>query len=107
MYFLLDLAEQKLLHLQLREEVSNEFRTLYRKQGTRDKDVEHLKYQTRMNAKKFAFDLDNLKWEVSGNGGKRERSTQDMKFQSISDGPGDGAGGSNDRSNGAGRFDSL
>merc|ERR1739843_1047 len=39
-----DMAEHKLLHLQLTEEVSNEFRQLYHKQRTRDKDADMLKY---------------------------------------------------------------
>ena len=58
-----ELQEQSLLHSQLRDEASNEFRGLYRKAGNQDKDIDMLKYQMRMNAKKVSLDMENLRWE--------------------------------------------
>lgn len=62
-----EIQEQKLLHSQLRDEASNEFRGLYRKSGNQDKDIDMLKYQMRMNTKKFSLDLENLRWELTTN----------------------------------------
>lgn len=47
-----EMQEQKLLHSQLRDEASSEFRSLYRKCGNQEKDVDLLKYQMKMGAKK-------------------------------------------------------
>ena len=46
------MQEQKLLHSQLRDEASSEFRSLYRKSGNHEKDVDLLKYQLKMGNKK-------------------------------------------------------
>ena len=46
------MQEQKLLHAQLRDEASSEFRSLYRKAGNQEKELELLKYQMKMSAKK-------------------------------------------------------
>ena len=66
-----EIAEQKLLHLQLREEATNEFRSIYRKNGSRDKDINQLKFQNRISTKKMTFDMENLKWEMSNLSGGR------------------------------------
>jgi len=47
-----EMQEQKLLHSQLRDEASSEFRSLYRKSGNHEKDVDLLKYQLKMSSKK-------------------------------------------------------
>ncbi|XP_057311479.1 uncharacterized protein LOC130649244 isoform X2 [Hydractinia symbiolongicarpus] len=60
-----EMQEQKLLHSQLRDESSSEFRSLYRKCGNQEKDVDLLKYQMKMGAKKHALDLENLRWELT------------------------------------------
>ena len=49
------MQEQKLLHSQLRDEASSEFRSLYRKSGNQDKDIDLLKYQMKMSAKKVTL----------------------------------------------------
>jgi hypothetical protein len=59
-----EVDEQKLLHLQLREEVSNELRSLSRKNTSRDKDINMLKFQNRISTKKMTFEMENLKWEM-------------------------------------------
>lgn len=66
-----ELQEQKLLHTQLRDEASSEFRGLYRKAGNHDKDIDLLKYQMRMNTKKFSLDMENLRWELTTNSNRR------------------------------------
>jgi len=60
-----EMQEQKLLHSQLRDEASSEFRSLYRKAGNQEKDIDLLKYQMKMGAKKNALDIENLRWELS------------------------------------------
>eukprot|EP00111_Clytia_hemisphaerica_P022352 TCONS_00065698-protein len=62
-----EMQEQKLLHSQLRDEASSEFRSLYRKAGNHEKDVDLLKYQLKMSTKKYALDLENMRWEMSTN----------------------------------------
>lgn len=52
-----EMQEQKLLHSQLRDEASSEFRSLYRKAGNHEKDVDLLKYQMKMSAKKVCISL--------------------------------------------------
>ena len=34
---------------------------------TQDKDIDMLKYQMRMNTKKFSLDMENLRWELTSN----------------------------------------
>ena len=55
-----EMQEQKLLHSQLRDEASSEFRSLYRKAGNHEKDVDLLKYQLKMSTKKVP--LNYLEW---------------------------------------------
>merc|ERR1712224_1181204 len=62
-----ELQEQKLLHSQLRDEVSTEFRSLYQKIAGQQKSIDLLKYQVRVNTKKFSLDVENLRWEMTTN----------------------------------------
>ena len=81
-----DVAAQKMLHLQLREETSNEFRCVARKNGTRDQDVNMLKLQSRTDAQKKSFDLENLKYELNTLGSVTSRSlVNDMNEDMTSD----------------------
>jgi len=80
-----ELTEQKLLHLQLRNEASNEFVSLHRKHGSRDKEIGMLKFQNRMNVRKAAFDLENLKWEVKHGNGISSSSSTSRTSASVTD----------------------
>ena len=81
-----EVAKQRMLHLQLREEASNEFRSLAKKNGSRDKDIKELKLQSRLDTQKRTFDLENLKWELTNLGNNYIDSTMNIKHRSLETG---------------------